>query len=49
MHFAIVEDTESDRKILHELILENCSRHGESADFSFFPSGEAFLEAFRPG
>ena len=49
MHFAIVEDTASDQKRLQELILENCSRHGESADFSFFPSGEAFLEAFRPG
>lgn len=49
MHFAIVEDTESDRKTLHELILANCSRHGEMAEFSFYPSGEAFLKAFRPG
>ena len=49
MHFAIVEDTESDRKALHELILANCSRHGETAEFSFYPSGEAFLDAFHPG
>lgn len=49
MHFAIVEDTESDRKTLQELIFANCSRHGETVEFSFYPSGEAFLEAFHPG
>lgn len=43
MHFAIVEDTESDRKTLQELIFANCSRHGETVEFSFYPSGEAFL------
>ncbi len=49
MHFAIIEDLESDRKLLQTLISENCSRHGESVDFSFFSSGEAFLSDFRSG
>lgn len=49
MHFAIVEDTESDRKILHELILENCSRHGESGGFFFFPERRSFFRSVPAG
>ena len=39
MHFTIVED----------LIQENLEKHGETAHFDCYESGEAFLEAFRPG
>lgn len=48
MHLIIVEDLESDREKLAELIREDCFRHGESADLSFYACGEDFLAQFRP-
>lgn len=49
MHFAIVEDLDADRQRLTELIRTNCAANGEEAEFSFFPSGEAFLRDLRRG
>lgn len=49
MHFAIVEDLKIDQKHLIHLIQENLEKHGETAHFDCYESGEAFLEAFRPG
>ena len=49
MHIAIVEDCVFDQKHLIDLIQKNFENHGEMADFTCYESGEAFLEAFRPG
>lgn len=49
MHFAIVEDLKIDQNHLIHLIQENLEKHGETAHFDCYESGEAFLEAFRPG
>ena len=49
MHFAIVEDLKIDQNHLIHLIQENLEKHGERAHFDCYESGEAFLEAFRPG
>ena len=49
MHIAIVEDFVSDQEHLIDLIQKNFEGHGEMADFTCYESGEAFLEAFRPG
>lgn len=49
MHIAIVEDFVSDQEHLIDLIQKNFENHGEMADFTCYESGEAFLEAFRPG
>lgn len=49
MHFAIVEDLKIDQNHLIHLIQENLEKHGETACFDCYESGEAFLEAFRPG
>ena len=49
MHIAIVEDFVFDQKHLIDLIQKNFEKHGEMADFTCYESGEAFLEAFRPG
>ena len=49
MHIAIVEDCVFDQKHLIDLIQKNFEKYGEMADFTCYESGEAFLEAFRPG
>ena len=49
MHFAIVEDLKIDQNHLIHLIQENLEKHGETACFDCYESGEAFLEAFRQG
>ena len=49
MHFAIAEDLKIDQNHLIHLIQENLEKHGETAHFDCYESGEAFLEAFRPG
>ena len=49
MHFAIVEDLKIDQNHLIHLIQENLEKHGETVYFDCYESGEAFLEAFRPG
>ena len=49
MHFAIVEDLKIDQNHLIHLIQENLGKHGETVHFDCYESGEAFLEAFRPG
>lgn len=49
MHFAIVEDLKIDQNHLIHLIQENLEKHGETVHFDCYESGEAFLEAFRPG
>lgn len=48
VHLIIVEDLELDREKLAELIREDCSGREETADFSFYPSGEDFLKRYRP-
>ena len=49
MHIAIVDDFVFDQKHLIDLIQKNFEGLGEMADFTCYESGEAFLEAFRPG
>lgn len=48
MHLIIVEDLAVDRDRLVELIRQDCAAHGESVDFSFYASGEEFLEHYCP-
>lgn len=48
MHLIIVEDLAIDRDQLAKLIQEDCASHEESVDFSFYESGEEFLERYRP-
>ncbi len=49
MHYAIVEDLETDQRHLMELIRKISEENGEQADFSCFPSGELFLASFHRG
>ncbi len=49
MHLIIVENLDTDREKLEALILHDCCHHGQKADFSFYKSGEAFLEGYKPG
>ena len=48
MHLIIVEDLSLDREKLADLIRRDCAGHGESADLSFYDSGEDFLTRYRP-
>ncbi len=48
MHLIIVEDLTTDREKLAELIRQDCIGHGESADLSFYSSGEDFLARYQP-
>ena len=49
MHYAIVEDRTEDQEYLSGLIREEHKKAGIPADFSCYPSGEAFLQEFIPG
>jgi len=49
LHFIIVEDIETDRSKLAEMIKEDFRLHGQHVDLSFYESGEAFLEHYRTG
>lgn len=49
LHLIIVEDLPLDRERLADLIRRDCDGHGERAELSFYESGEAFLEGYRPG
>ncbi len=49
MYFAIVDDLESDRNHLRDMIQEDCAAHQTEAEFLLYDSGEAFLADFRPG
>ena len=42
MHFAIVEDLKIDQNHLIHLIQENLEKHGETACFDCYESGESF-------
>lgn len=48
MHLIIVEDLAMDRDKLVGLLREDFARRGENVDFSFYESGEDFLEHYRP-
>lgn len=48
MHLIIVEDLAMDRDKLVGLLREDFDRRGENVDFSFYESGEDFLEHYRP-
>lgn len=48
MHLIIVEDLESDRERLASLLRQECAKQGETADLSFYASGEEFLADYRP-
>lgn len=48
MHLIIVEDLEIDRDNLAGILREDFIRRKESVDFSFYASGEEFLEHYRP-
>lgn len=48
LHLILVEDLAADRDRLAELIRQDCARHGETVDFSFYESGEEFLAHYRP-
>ncbi len=49
MYIAIVEDLESDRLHLKELLQQYCREKRLSWEFLEYTSGEAFLKAYRPG
>ena len=49
MHCAIVEDLDSDRQYLMDLIRKNCSKNHEHVDFSCFNCGEFFLQGLHHG
>lgn len=49
MHLIIVENLDTDRGKLEELIRRDCCQQGQKADFSFYENGEAFLADYRPG
>lgn len=48
LHLIIVEDLAIDREKLAGLIRQDCVQHGESADLSFYASGEDFLAHYQP-
>lgn len=48
MHLIIVEDLETDREQLAALLRQDCASHEESADISFYASGEEFQKRYRP-
>ena len=49
MNIAICEDTSADSERLGDYIREYCDAHAYLAKIRFFTSGEALLEAVRPG
>ncbi|MCD8334808.1 MAG: LytTR family DNA-binding domain-containing protein [Clostridiales bacterium] len=49
MHFAIVEDLDTDQARLTDLIGRDCAQHGETAEFSLYSTAKDFLADFRPG
>ncbi len=49
MHFAIVEDLESDRQNITSLIKKDCAAHGDTVEFSIYSRAEDFLADFRAG
>lgn len=49
MHYVIIEDLESDREELSELIRKDCFSCGEDVHLSSYPDGESFLKDFRAG
>lgn len=49
LHIAIVDDLEQDRQHLADLVTAFLDSQQISVEFSFFPSGEAFLSAYQPG
>ncbi len=48
MHLIIVEDLSFDQERLADLIQQDCDRHGEHVDLSFYGSGEDFLAYYHP-
>ena len=48
MHLIIVEDLETDREKLAELLRQDFARREADVGLSFYESGEAFLAHYRP-
>lgn len=49
MRIAIVDDRAADRAELRAYLDRYCAESGLFAEYSFFPSAEALLDAFAPG
>lgn len=49
MHLIILEDLTTDREKLTALIRKDCRANGQTTEFSYYESGESFLEHYRAG